>query len=189
MFHDIDIIEEINDGELFLKKISKDDVSFFYESLKNESMTNYLSLGPLRSLEHSKGLIKNYIKSWERYLQFNYIIEIREYKKSEKIGSVSLWNISWLHRRSEIGIWLLPNFWEKGMGKKALNLIKNIAFFHLNLNRVEAHIAIENDRSIKMFKGSGFKEEGILKEYLNLNGNFHNSLILACLKSSDDQTS
>jgi len=185
MFHDIDIIEEINDGKLFLRKISKDDASFFYKSLKNESMTNFLSLGPLRSLEHSKRLIKSYLKSWERYLQFNYLIEIRE-NISERIGSVSLWNISWLHRRSEIGIWLLPSFWEKGIGKKALNLIKNIAFYHLNLNRVEAHIAIENDRSIKMFKGSGFKEEGILEKYLNLNSKFHHALILACLKNSSD---
>lgn len=189
MFHDIDIVEEINDETLFLRKISKEDISFFYESLKNKRMINYLSLGPLNSWEHSRRLIKSYLKSWEKYLQFNYLVEIREGKKIVKIGSVSLWGISWLHRRAEVGIWLLPNFWEKGNGKKSLNLIKIIAFHHLHLNRIEAHIATENERSIKLFKNCGFKEEGTLKQYLHLNGNFYDSIILACLKSFSNQIS
>jgi ribosomal-protein-alanine N-acetyltransferase len=184
MFYDIDIIEEISDNGLCLRKLSKDDVNFFYKSLQDEEMTHYLSLGPLRSLEHSKRLIKNYLKSWDKYVQFNYLIEIRERTKIKKIGSISLWNISWLHRRAEIGIWLLPEYWKKGIGKNTLSLIKNIAFNHLKLNRIEAHIAIENQRSINTFKNSGFKEEGVLKKYLNLNGSYHDALILACLKGS-----
>jgi hypothetical protein len=61
----IEIIDEINEGNLFLRKVSKDDISFFYNSLTNKEMTNFLSLGPLRSLEHSRRLIKNYLKSWD----------------------------------------------------------------------------------------------------------------------------
>jgi len=49
----IEVIDEINEGNLFLRKVSKDDISFFYNSLKNnKEMTNFLSLGPLRSFEH-----------------------------------------------------------------------------------------------------------------------------------------
>lgn len=43
----IEIIDEINEGNLFLRKVSKDDISFFYNSLTNKEMTNFLSLGPL----------------------------------------------------------------------------------------------------------------------------------------------
>ena len=46
----IELIDEINEGNLFLRKVSKDDISFFYNSLTNKEMTNFLSLGPLRSL-------------------------------------------------------------------------------------------------------------------------------------------
>jgi len=59
----IEVIDEINEGNLFLRKVSKDDITFFYNSLNNKEMTNFLSLGPLRSLEHSRRLIKNYLKS------------------------------------------------------------------------------------------------------------------------------
>ncbi|MHA1457052.1 MAG: GNAT family N-acetyltransferase [Promethearchaeota archaeon] len=101
----------------------------------------------------------------------------------EKIGSVSLWNISWLHRRAEIGIWLLPKYWKFGYGKKAVNLIKIIGYNHLNLNRIEAHVAIKNVNSIKMFKSCDFEEEGILRQYLNLNGMFQDAIVLSCMRS------
>jgi RimJ/RimL family protein N-acetyltransferase len=180
---DFELIEEINDGNLHLRKVSKDDVSFFYRSLQEKEMTNYLSLGPLRSLEHSKRLIKNYLKSWDKYLQFNYVIELRENRTSTKIGSVSLWAVNWYHQRSGVGIWILPKYWEHGLGSKTIVLIKNIAFNHLSLNRLEAHIAKQNERSIKMFKKCDFVEEGVLKNYLRIDAKFQDAVILACYRN------
>lgn len=180
---DFELIEEINDGNLHLRKVSKDDVSFFYRSLQEKEMTNYLSLGPLRSLEHSKRLIKNYLKSWDKYLQFNYVIELRENRTSTKIGSVSLWAVNWYHQRSGVGIWILPKYWEHGLGSKTIVLIKNIAFNHFNLNRLEAHIAKQNEKSIKMFKKCDFMEEGVLKNYLRIDAKFQDAVILACYRN------
>ncbi|NHJ19588.1 MAG: N-acetyltransferase [Candidatus Lokiarchaeota archaeon] len=179
----IELIEEISDGNLFLRKITRNDASFFYLSLKEKEMTNYLSLGPLNSFEHSKRLIKSYLRSWDKYLQFNYVIELREYGSIKPIGSVSLWAINWFHSRSEIGIWIVPKYWEQGLGTKSIILIKNIAFNHLNLNRLEAHIAVQNERSIRMFKKCSFLEEGKLHMYLKLNGEFQDAIILSCLNS------
>lgn len=177
---DTELIEEISDGNLFLRKVTKKDVSFFYTSLKEREMTNYLSLGPLRSLNHSKRLVKNYIRSWDKFLQFNYVIEIRDYRTITRIGSVSLWAINWYHQRSGVGIWILPQYWDHGLGSKTIMLIKKIAFNHLNLNRLEAHIAIPNERSIKMFKKCGFVEEGVLKKYLRIDDKFQDAVIVAC---------
>ena len=90
-----------------------------HNSLNKKVLTAYLSLGPLKTLEHSRRLIKNYLKYWDKYLQFNYIIELVE-EKRKKIGSISLWNVNWRHLRAEIGVWLIPSYWNKGYGKRAL---------------------------------------------------------------------
>ena len=176
----IEIIDEINDEtqNIYLRKISVSDTKFFYESLIEDPVSKYLSLGPLQSLDHSKKLIKTYLKYWDQNSQFNYIIELRK-NDIKKIGSISLWNISWLHRRAEIGIWINSKYWNQGLGEKAINLIKIIAERHLLLHRIEAHIAAQNTRSINLFKKCNFKEEGILQEYLNLKGKFENAVILA----------
>lgn len=181
MIFDIEVIEEINDQILFLRKIAKEDAKFLFKSLNEEKLITFLSLGPLKSLEDSKRLIKRYLKYWENYAQYNYIIELREPKIS-KIGSINLWNVNWRHQRAEVGIWVNPTNWNMGYGRKALNLIKIIAFNHLKLNRLEAHIAIENLNSIMLFKSCNFKEEGKLRRYLNQKEIFHDALVLACLK-------
>jgi ribosomal-protein-alanine N-acetyltransferase len=177
-----EVVEEINDGNLFLKKISKDDIDFVFKSLNEKNLTTYLSLGPLKTLEHSKRLIKGYIKYWDNYIQFNYIIEIHDVH-NVKIGSISLWNVNWQHLRAQVGIWISPSFWNKGYAERSLNLIKNIAFNHLKLNRIEAYIAVENKKSVILFEKCGFQREGVLKQYLNFQGIFYNAMILSLLRS------
>ncbi|MFX1551442.1 MAG: GNAT family N-acetyltransferase [Promethearchaeota archaeon] len=181
MVENAEVIEEINEGNLFLRKIDKYDADFLFNCLNNKTLISYLSLGPLKTIEHSKRLIKGYLKYWDNFLQFNYIIELRKNER-EKIGSISLWNINWKHLRAQIGIWLVPSYWGKNFGEKSLNLIKKIGFIHLKLNRLEAYIAVENKRSISLFERCGFKEEGLLKEYLNFHGSYHDAIIMACLK-------
>jgi len=181
MIRNLEDIEEINEKNLFLRKISRDDVDFIFKSLNNKDLITYLSLGPLKSYRQSKKLIDSYLKYWDNKLQFNYIIEFHD-KNKLKIGSISIWNISWQHRRAQIGIWLIPLFWSKGLGEKSINLIKIIAFNHLKINRLEVYIVVENIRSIFLFKKCKFKEEGILKQYLNINGTYHDAVILRCLK-------
>lgn len=178
------VVEEINEEDLYLRKIYKGDVEFLFDSLRKQEINQYLSLGPLSSLEHSKRLVENYLQSWKKYNQFNYIIEIKKGNTRKKIGSISLWNLNWLHNRAEVGVWLAnPKYFNMGIGTRAVNLIKNVGFIHLNLNRIEAHTAIENVSSIKLFKKCGFVEEGILKKYIRLQGEYHDAVVLACLKN------
>ena len=77
-----EIIEEINDGTLFLRKISKDDGNFVFKSLNDKNLTTYLSLGPLKTLEHSKRLIKGYLRYWDNRIQFNYSSNFKEFFSS-----------------------------------------------------------------------------------------------------------
>lgn len=181
MFYNLEIVDEINDGALYLRKVKKNDAKFFYTSLNEKDLITYLSLGSLATVEDSKRLIRKYLRFWDNYAQYNYVIELRE-SSIERIGTINLWNLNWRHNRGEVGIWIIPSCWNKGYGKKALNLIKDIGFIHLKLNRLEAHIALENIRSIFLFKKCEFKEEGRLSQFLKFQGIYHDALLLACLK-------
>ncbi|TXT59914.1 MAG: Spermidine N(1)-acetyltransferase [Promethearchaeota archaeon] len=184
----IEIIEQINLERVYLEKVSKEDVEFLYQSLKDEKITQFLSLSPLASLKHSEKMIKRYLHYWDNLAQFNYIIKIENHQNLTQIGSVSLWNISWINKRAEIGIWLLPEYWGKGFGKKAIHLIKIIAFVHLKLNRLQAHVRVNNQRSIRLFEKCRFKKEGRLSQYLNDNGVFIDSFLFAYLRDPSLKT-
>jgi len=179
------IVEEIDDGKIFLRKINKDDAKFFFRALNNKETIKYMSIGPLLSLRHSKNLIERYLNYWENREQFNYIIEAKFDNINKSIGAISFWNVNWLHKRAEIGIWIKPKYWEQGFGKRTIELAKIIGLNYLNLHRLEAHITTLNHRSIKLFKSCGFEEECVLEHYLYLRGRYHNAMILKFLKESD----
>ncbi len=175
-------INEINDGIVFLRKITKNDVKFLYNNLNNEDIIRYISIGPLKSLNHAKYLVKLYLKYWNDYKQFNYIIEIDEFNFKCPIGIISLWNLSWLNKRGEIGIWTCPRYWRRGYAKRAIHLIKNLAYDFLKINRLEVHITTENHYSINLFKDCEFKQESILRDYLFIRNKFHDAVVLASIK-------
>lgn len=176
-----EIIEEIDDGKVYLRKISHKDAQFLYDSLQHEDITQYMSLTSLPSVDHAKNLIKHHQKYWDKYQQFNYTIKIRDRTTFRPIGSTSLWNLDWKNNRAEVGIWVIPSLWGEGYGTRALNLAKIISFMHLKLNRLSAHIVTKNKRSLKLFLKSGFEKEGRLKQYLNINETYFNVFVVAAL--------
>ena len=44
------------------------------------------------------------------------------------IGQISLYDINFMHRRAEIGIWLGSDYWRKGYATEALKLLIRYAF-------------------------------------------------------------
>ncbi len=179
----MNILEEINDGTLFIRKISMKDKKFLFTSLNKKIITKYLLIDSLLSLNHSKNLIKKYLKDWSKNKQFCYIIEIIDKGLRKKIGLTNLWNINWRNKRAEIGIWLLPKYWNKGYGKKTINIIISLAFDFLDLYRLEVHIVENNSTSINLFEQCGFKKEVVLENYLFINGKFCNAVYLSLIRS------
>jgi RimJ/RimL family protein N-acetyltransferase len=177
---ELNIEKEIIDDNIKLRKIHKKDKKFLYKNLRNEKVIKHISIGPLKSLRHSKKLIKKYLKRWKSFKEFVYIIEIAKNSNEFKsIGSLSLWNISWKHRRGELGIWLTPKFWNEGIASRALTIITDYAFKKLNLHRLEAHIISLNKNSLYLFRNCEFKEEGVLQDYLNIRDKYYVSYIFS----------
>jgi [ribosomal protein S5]-alanine N-acetyltransferase len=178
----VEVVEHIHKNQIHLRKISPDDAEFLYNNLKDKSITQFLSLAPIKSLKRSKDMIERYIHYWKNYAQFNYVIETGKGDQKTRVGSISLWNISWINKRAEIGLWIIPEYWGEEIGRKAIQLVKIIAFIHLKLNRLQAHVRVNNQRSINLFEKCKFIREGRLSEYLNDSGKFVDSYVYSYLK-------
>jgi RimJ/RimL family protein N-acetyltransferase len=87
-------------------------------------------------------------------------------------GQVSLYNISFTHRRAEVGIWLGRAHWGKNLGRDALAKLVGYAFQELHINRLQAHIFLENVRSIALFEGLHFQREGVTRQYVKKGDTF-----------------
>lgn len=100
------------------------------------------------------------------------------------IGHISLYAIKRLPYSSGfVGYSMDQNFIGRGIATEAVNLVLQFAFQTINLHRVEAYVAPKNTASVRVLEKSGFKQEGLLKELLFINGEWVDHYMYAILQS------
>jgi [ribosomal protein S5]-alanine N-acetyltransferase len=73
-------------------------------------------------------------------------------------------------RNAYLGYYAFQPFAGEGYMREGLELVLRYAFDDLNLHRVQASIQPENERSIGLVRGAGFRMEGVALRYLKIGG-------------------
>ena len=95
------------------------------------------------------------------------------YADKRLIGYCTLSHIDTTHRSCEIGIVIgNPDYWNKGLGAKAVTHLTTLAFTVYHLHRVYAMIQGGNIASMRCFEKVGFRHEGKLRDARYVNGAF-----------------
>lgn len=87
------------------------------------------------------------------------------------------------HARAELG-YVLGNVAFRGQGlmKEALPPIIRYGFEHMQLNRIEAFVGLENGPSQHLIRSNGFVQEGLLREHYRSVERIEDSLVFSLLK-------
>lgn len=100
------------------------------------------------------------------------------------LGTVRLYDIDWISRLAEFGIFLADAAARgKGMGKQAAALILNYAFDDLNLNRVHLRVAADNQAAIRLYQSLGFTQEGVLRAHIYVENAYHDVVVMGLLRT------
>ena len=68
-------------------------------------------------------------------------------------------------------------FWEKGYGKESVLAATESFFSELGFHRIELHINVDNDPSIRLAEKTGFIFECVRKEFTFENGKWVDFLV------------
>ncbi|MBS0432554.1 MAG: GNAT family N-acetyltransferase [Proteobacteria bacterium] len=98
------------------------------------------------------------------------------------IGTVTLFNISAVHRRAEIGYALASAHWSKGLAGEALRVVLRHAFGAMQLERIEADTDPRNEPSLRMLERLGFRREGVMRRRWFVAGEWCDSAWLGLLR-------
>ena len=115
---------------------------------------------------------KNAVQDIYTAKQLRLAIElIKETHRGQTIGYVDLFDFEPNQRRAGVGI-LIGDKKErnKGYATESLKLLCRYCFEVLNLHQIYCHIENENEISLRIFKNAGFKEVGVLKDWIIFNG-------------------
>ncbi|MBA2249103.1 MAG: GNAT family N-acetyltransferase [Chitinophagaceae bacterium] len=166
----------MNDPDIFFaEEITLENNSARLTPLKIEdiSLLETIAFEPqvwrlgMSNLENTNDL-KEYIDVAlaERQNKQSYPFLIFDKKTNAVAGSTRYGNISFPHKRLEIGwTWLHPRFHGSGLNKSCKYLLLQYAFEVLQFNRVELKTDLLNQQSQKAMKKIGAKQEGIFRKH------------------------
>lgn len=102
--------------------------------------------------EQHKGWLEN-LKNKDKILAF--II----YYEKQAVGCTFLKNIDKNLERAEFGIFIIKDFWGRGIASKALNLMLEIGFKKLNLTEIYLEVMDNNIKAKNIYLKRGFIED------------------------------
>jgi RimJ/RimL family protein N-acetyltransferase len=85
------------------------------------------------------------------------------------------------HAVAEIGCLLAPDARGRGHATEAFDLVVPWAFAALGLARIQALVAVTNPAGLALTERAGFRREGVLRAYLELDGARVDSVVLSRL--------
>ena len=92
-------------------------------------------------------------------------------KENTLLGGLSVFNIRFgASQSATLGYWMGECHAGKGHMTRAVAAIIPLLFGQLGLKRLEAACLADNARSIRLLKRNGFRHEGTVRSYLEING-------------------
>jgi len=103
------------------------------------------------------------------------------------IGACGLNDINAAHGRGELGYWLLPGHWGRGIASECVGAVLEHAFSAMLLHRVGADVDVDNYASRRLLDRLGFRLEGLRRGY-ERKGGVHIDLMNYARLASDQVT-
>ncbi len=163
-----------------LKEIEAHDITKIHAGLSDPEITKYYDVH-FATLEATKEQM-----DWYKSLKLEGTgiwWGIYDKKTKEFCGAGGFNGLDRTHKKAEIGLWLLKEFWGKGILTKVMPLLFEYGFTKLGLNRIEGFVVSENTKCKKALEKINFTYEGTMRECEIKNGEKINVDFYSILKS------
>ncbi len=155
--------------QLILRQITVDDLENIFKGLSHPKVIQFYGIS-YDSLEATKEQL-----IWYRNLESNGTgiwWAVCSKDGNNFYGAGGLNDLDTKHQKAEIGLWLLPEYWGKGIMIEVMPLICNYGFEILGLHRIEGFVDTKNQKCKKGLAKLNFKYEGTMIDCEINNGNF-----------------
>ncbi|UOE56064.1 GNAT family N-acetyltransferase [Bacillus sp. CMF12] len=176
------MIPTLETKRLMLREILKEDAESIYACFSNDNVTRYYGQETLERMEQAEAIVDFFANSYREKRGIRWGIELKG--KKGIIGTVGFNALSLKHKRAEIGYEIHPEHWRKGYTFEAVSKVIQYGFEELDLTRIGAVVFMENEASNKLLTRAGFQKEGILRDYMQQNGEAHDTYVYSILKDN-----
>ncbi len=128
-----------------------------------------------------------YMRQWRRFSrrwiqdrEYAFLIFRRQPNGQEGglLGGITITDIKRsVYQVGTLGYWMGAPFAGQGVMREAISLLLPFAYQQLGLHRLEATVMPENERSIRLLRSLGFREVGLSKQNMQIEGAWRDQII------------
>ena len=168
----------IEGDRINLRAREEQDTEIFHRWFNDAEVTRFLGVPfPAISLSQQRTFVQQ-IDSDRNRRAYSIVL-----KNGALIGNCELRSIDWIARSCELAIAIgEKQYWGQGYGGEALTLLLRIAFDGLNMHKVWLTCATYNERGLRAYHRSGFREDGRLRDDRFIDGRYHDTLVMSILE-------
>lgn len=157
------IAQNLESDRLTLRPLGLDHLSSNYVNWMNDPLVHmYLESGG----DYTLDLLESYLADVEVKNIFFWAIHLTQTGKH--IGNIKIDPVNRKHGLGEYGIMMGDRTeWGKGYAKEASHLVIDLCFRQEKLRKITLGVVPENESAVKLYKGLGFKSEGMYKKHFN----------------------
>ncbi|MBP3801809.1 MAG: GNAT family N-acetyltransferase [Clostridia bacterium] len=162
------------------KGVSEEEIQKFTEWMNDFNVTDYTGRsGQITTLVGEKEWLENSVRNTE-----NRNFNIVELNSDKLIGTIGLENINWIQRSAVLGIFIGDaDFRNNGYGTEAIKLLLEYGFKYVNLHSIRLDLLEVNERAHRCYLKCGFKDTGLSREEIFLNGKYYDKLHMDILEN------
>lgn len=164
---------------LVLRPITEADASAMFNSAADPENRRLTGTQITFSLEDVEQFCRRIQTADDR---FDFAITLKG--DPQYIGEAVLNNIDWHNRSAGFRIALAGKaHFGKGYGSEATRLVVDFGLKTLKLHRIELEVYDFNPRAQHVYEKAGFQVEGIRRDALHWEGQYHNAIMMAILQA------
>jgi ribosomal-protein-alanine N-acetyltransferase len=164
---------------LILRQLTSADREVIFQNYSTLESTQFI-MEPLTTLEQADEILQDFIEGFKLGRNLFWAVELK--KNHAFTGTVCFESFEWGDLRGEIGYDLSKGFWGQGLMTEALQVVIDYGFECLGLNRIDGYVDVENASSIKVLRRLHFTEEGVLRQYSCVKGQYRDEVVCSLLK-------
>jgi RimJ/RimL family protein N-acetyltransferase len=167
---------------VLLRPVKRSDISYFLKWFNDPEVVQYVGIYlPVTEMSEEKYIEE--LGTTRAGSDARLVIEAIESDLTRPIGDCALHEINSKEHRAVFDIVIgEKDYWSRGYGTEAARLLLDYGFDQLNLHSISSSAIAFNERSIRLHKKVGFRDEGRRRQAVFRNGQYHDEVLFGMLR-------
>jgi ribosomal-protein-alanine N-acetyltransferase len=164
---------------LTLRPMTMEDAEQLHGIMSDAEVMAFWDVSEIEDIDLTTAILKSQIAQMKAKKSTYWAME--QTSDGAFVGCCDLSEIDRWHHRAEVGFIIAKRYWGDGYAQEAMSAVLDHAAQAMKLRRLTARTHLGNIRSVRLLEKLGFRHEGLLRGYVDREGERRDCLLFGLL--------